>query len=205
MDRGSRPRLGGVRFILLLLVAGCASRPPIEKPTIRFVPPALIADSGASLYVLEGRDDWVDELELDRPAWIGPEALKKVLRYGLSQKDLILVGHADFQPAEGIPTEATLFNPDSPGHPARSDQGSVGFRVKVTAKSAADAKNCRIEWTAEKLADIAAKGKETRRDVARIGEGTHTIPFGAALVIRHAIGEGREYALLLRIASLEEP
>src|SRR5262245_59623649 len=85
MDRFAAARLVGVRRLALfatLSLSACASRPPMEKPTIRSVPPALLADSGASLYVLEGRDDWVDELGPELPKWIGPQALEKILRYG---------------------------------------------------------------------------------------------------------------------------
>ncbi|HEY3226601.1 MAG TPA: hypothetical protein VGK61_06395, partial [Planctomycetota bacterium] len=47
--------------ILLALLSACASRKPLEEPTIKSVPAALIADSGASLYVIATPRGWFDD------------------------------------------------------------------------------------------------------------------------------------------------
>jgi len=192
-----------INSLAALILAGCASRPPIAEPTIKSVPPALIADSGASLYVVEGRDDVIEDWGGKEPEWLGPEALKKVLKYALTQKDLILVGHADFQVAEGIPTEVTLFNPDSKGH--RSTDGNIGFRIRLKATTAADAKKCALEWEAEQLTDLKGKNGEVDRRTEVISKSKMELPFGASKIIRQPKGEGREYLLLLRVISLQEP
>ena len=192
----------GLSFCAILLV-GCASRTPVAEPTIKSVPPALIADSGASFYVLEGRDDFFDDWKGGPPECIGLVALKNVLKYALTQKDLILVGHADFQIAEGIPTEVTLFNPDSKGHHSTDD--SIGFHIKMKATYTADARVFTLDWEAEQLTDRKGKNGEIDRRTEVIAKSKLDLPFGTSKIIRQPKGDGREYLLLLRVISLQEP
>ena len=196
------------RLVAALLLAGCASRLPLEEPTITSVPAQLIADSGASLYVLEGPEEWwASSAEYGE---IDEAPLKKLLRFGLSQASVTLVGHADFLVTEGHPCEVTLFNPDSRAHRPRPDGGMIGFRVRLKAETIADEKkyarrSCSVEWSAEKLTDRPAKNQETQRDVEAIGSGHRDLAFGAGYLIRWPTSGGREFTLLIRIVSLEDP
>jgi hypothetical protein len=200
-------RLG---LIAALLMAGCASKTPVEPPTIKSVPPALIADSGASLYVFDGPDDWLDDggdmLINPKPSpWMGDRALRLVLRTGLSHKAVRFVGHADFQPTSGFPTEVTLFNPDAEAHLQGAEMRRVGFRVRLMAAFSKELDQVDLEWSAEQLTDVPGKRGETRREVESIGSGSGTFPLGAALLLRHSKWDDRVYILLIRIASLQEP
>lgn len=203
-------------WLVPVLLLGCtAPPPPPEVPTIKSVPAALIADSGASLYVFEGPAEWwVDNVvsrhlpePVDGANWIGLNTLKLILRHGLSQGNLSLIGHADFQPTAGYPTEATLFNPDSEAHRMKPGSGYVGFRVQVTAAYPADPLYVSVEWKFEKLTERSdpKTGKEKPRLIEPINSGTSVIPAGAAIVVRCPKPEGREYLLLLRISSLKKP
>lgn len=172
------------------------------------MPTPLIADSGASLYVLDGPDDWLDDggdmLINPKPApWMGDRALRHVLRYGLSHKAVRFVGHADFQPTSGFPTEVTLFNPDAEAHLHRTELGRVGFRVRLKAAFSKELDQVDVEWAAELLTDFTGTRGETRREVEKIDSGSGTFPLGAALLLRHPKGDDRVYILLLRIASLD--
>jgi hypothetical protein len=215
-----------VRFLSLLALVvtfGCASRPPIEEPTIKSVPPQLIADSGASLYVFECPDDLLDDDsklfqrtpdEKDDPPvgpkpssntqWLGEQALERVLRYSLSQKQGIVtfIGHADVQPLSGWPMEVTLFNPDADVRPAK-----VGFHVRFTATSTEHPQYVSIEWEAEKLT-YTPDSKEVlgkiRRAKERIAGGTCKLPLRATLLMHCRKEGGRIYLVLLRITSLKE-
>ena len=232
--------------MLLLLFPACASVKPLEEPTIKSVPAALIADSGASLYVLEAWDDWLDDgntdmifnripsgghdsegsgfSDIDEQAdlpmgpesssnthWMGEHALHFVLRHGLSQKRVRLIGHADFQPASGCPMEVTLFNPDAEPRPDPNDARRVGFRVRLKTSWSKSPHSVAVEWEAERLMDGPAPGHERRkpgefpRAVERIAGGSGQLPLGGTLFMRHPKGDRRVYILLLRIASLKEP
>lgn len=193
----------------MLILAGCSSRPPLEEPTIKSVPPPLIADSGASLYVLEGPEEWWRPFA-EEYGFVNLTGLKGILRHGLSQSSVTLVGHADFQATNGLPTEVTLFNPDS--KPNRNPQrGSVlGFRVRLKASTIPDVKlygvkSCTLEVEAERLLDRVEKTGEVRRDAMKFLAGHRDLSLGDGFVMSCPSTEGREYTLLLRIASLREP
>ncbi len=203
------------RFLPVLL-AGCASKTVVEDPTITLVPPALIAESGASLYVLDGPEDWLDDGggKFIRPGpspWLDLPGLRHVLRYGLSHKAVRFIGHADFQPTSGFPTEVTLFNPDAEAHLQGTEARRVGFRVRLKAAPSRDPGHIDLEWEADQLTDIPGAGGrdgrrgETRRVVDKISSGKETFPIGASLLLRHPKWDDRVYILLLRIASLKEP
>ncbi|HKS16220.1 MAG TPA: hypothetical protein VJU16_02855 [Planctomycetota bacterium] len=198
------------------MLAGCASKTVVEDPTIRSVPPQLVAETGASLYVLDAPDDWLedntDKLINPKPSpWMGVRALRHVLKYGLSHKQVRFVGHADFQPTSGYPTEVTLFNPDAEAHLKGDEMRRVGFRVRMKAVFSREPDCIDLEWAAEQLTDIPGtvgrdgKRGETRREVEKIGSGTGTYPLGAALFLRHPKWGDKVYILLLRIASLGQP
>ena len=187
----------------------------MDPPTIATVPPQLIAESGASLYVLDGPDDWLDDgddmLINPKPSpWVGERGLKHLLRFGLSHKAVRFVGHADFQATAGYPTEATLFNPDSEAHLQGTEMRRVGFRIRVKAAYSDDRKDVDVEWEAEQLTDVPGavgrdgKRGEYRRTVEKIDSGSGRFPLGAALLMRHPKWDGKVYILLLRIASLKE-
>lgn len=215
-------------LVALVVAAGCAPRPPIEEPTIKSVPPQLIADSGASLYVFECPDDFLDDdsmlfqrapHEKDDPPvgpkpssntqWLGEQAFERVLRYSLSQKQGIVsfIGHADFQPLSGWPMEVTLFNPDA--LPASQRAEKVGFHVRFTASSTDNPNYVSIEWEAEKLTDSPGPRNElgkTSRARERIAGGSCRLPWKASLIMmHHRKVVNRMYLLLLRITSLKEP
>lgn len=229
-------------MLAALVLAGCAPRPPLEEPAIKSVPAALIADSGASLYVLEGWDDWPDDCDMllnsvpvggydiggvgftdidekadpqSDPApssnvkWMGEQALKLVLRHGLSQKRVSLLAHADFQPGAGLPVEVTLYKPESEGGPGgESMRKAFRLRMKATAKGQSYAD---LSWEAELLTDRPSSADSCGRPghFARVSEridgGSTTLPFGGTLFMHHPIGGHRSYILLLRIASLKDP
>jgi len=215
-------------LVALVVAAGCAPRPPIEEPTIKSVPPQLIADSGASLYVFECPDDFLDDSSPDiinRPAhekddpavgpksssntqWIGEQALGLILRHALSRKPGIVtfIGHADFQPLAGWPMEVTLFNPDA--LPASPRGERVGFHVRFTASKTDNPEYMSIEWEAKKLTDITdpkiEQGK-IKRVEERIAGGSCRLPWRATLMMHHRREGSRIYLVLLRITSLKEP
>ena len=209
----------------ILVTTGCASRPPLEEPTIKSTPPQLIADSGASLYVLEAWDDLLEVNfklfgrmpdEKENPSigpksssntlWIGEQALKLLLRHSLSQKPegVTFVGHADVQPLSGWPMEVTLFNPDALPAPQRAER--VGFHVRFTATSTDDPQYVSIEWEAEKLTDSPGPrnepGKITRAK-ERIAGGSCKLPLRATLLMSSRKEGNRMYLVLLRITSLK--
>src|SRR6185503_7295860 len=98
----------------------------------------------------------------------GIQGLRFFLRYGLSHKEIRFVGHADFQPTPGLPTEVTLFNPDSEAHLQGKEMRRVGFRVQVKAASAKEPECVQLEWTAEQLTDVPGTvGRDGRRGETR--------------------------------------
>src|SRR5262245_37771738 len=96
----------------------CSSPPEPEIPRYTTVPAQLVAEEGASLYVLEAPRGWIEDQlpDLRDARWIPTGRLRLLLRHALSQRSAFFIGHADFQPTEGYPTEATLFNPDAEAH-----------------------------------------------------------------------------------------
>jgi len=214
-------------LVALVVAAGCAPRPPIEEPTIKSVPPQLIADSGASLYILDARDDLLDDDsrlfqrvpdEKDDPPIgpkassntmsIGEQALERVLRYSLSQKPEVVtfVGHADVQPLSGWPMDVTLFNPDA--LPANPRAERVGFHVRFTASSTANPNYVNIEWETEMLTDTPGPKNEPgkiSRAKERIAGGSCKLPVRSTLLMHHRKEGSRMYLVLLRITSLKEP
>jgi hypothetical protein len=199
------------RILVLLILAGCASRTPVEEPTIRSVPPALIAETGASLYIVEAPDDWLDDggmifqvapAESDpspigpKPStnaqWLGEQAFSLVLRTALSQKSVQFIAHADFQPWAAYPSEVTLFSPDV--------MKRVGFRVKLKASPTEHPEYAAIEWEAEQLTD-GPKG----RIATPISKGACRLPYRGTVMMHHRKDDHRFYALLLRLTSLRNP
>jgi len=200
--------MGRIPVLALVLAAGCA-REPLEDPSIQRAPPSLIPGEGASLYVLEGPAGWLQEdlklVDPDPVPSLGTPALATALRYALSHRQIRFIGHADFQPTSGWPTEATLFNPDAEGHGPGSGGSQVGFKVALTAWFA-DPKSVKVEWKAEQLTiSRPAPGAASRTDAERIDSGAATIPYGKSIVMSRAKEGGREYTLLLRMASLRDP
>jgi len=214
-------------LVALVVAAGCAPRPPIEEPTIKSVPPQLIADSGASLYIFECPDDFLDDNSMlfqrapdekdDPPVGpkpssntqsLGEQAFEWVLRHSLSQKQGIVsfIGHADFQPLSGWPMEVTLFNPDA--LPATQRAEKVGFHVRFTASSTDNPNYVNIEWETEKLTDTPGPKNEPgkiSRAKERIAGGSCKLPVRATLLMHHRREGSRMYLVLLRITSLKEP
>lgn len=223
----------------LWILAGCVSPPTSEEPTIKSVPAALITASGASLYVLEGPENWLDEFDVasripanargissplsgtddtaDPPAksswskdtWFMAEyTLGLMLRHGLSRKHVSLIIHADFQPASGWPTDVTIFNPESEPPSGSRASRRVGFRIRLKATQNTDPELVALDWEGEMLTDVSGTEEKGRpgqfpRVIEKLGEGSGTLPFGATLLMRHPRGGGREYLLLLRVASLK--
>jgi len=200
---------------LAFVISACASREPLEEPTIHTVPASLIADFGASFYVLEGWEDWLDDasgIDVRIPpsgaVEIGEQDLGLVLRFALSQKKVTLVGHADFQPPSGCPTEVTLFKPDAEMAGGGKAPRRVGFRIRLNASPGPDPRFIAIEWEALKLTDSPEENPAPRgspRAAESIAKASGTMPLGAALLLRHSRGDRRAYFLILRIASLKEP
>lgn len=199
--------MGRAAGFALVILAGCA-REPLEDPSIKRAPPSLIPSEGASLYVLEGPAGWLQEdLKLVDPQplpSLGTPQLATALRYAISHRQIRFIGHADFQPTSGWPTEATLFNPDAEGHgPGTGSQ--IGFKVALTAW-AAEPGSVKVEWKAEQLTISRPKpGAASQTDADRIDSGTVTIAYGKSIVMSRRKAEGREYTILLRIASIREP
>jgi hypothetical protein len=125
----------------------------------------------------------------------------------LSQRGVFFIGHADFQPTDGFPAEATLFNPDAEAHRRTPGSGAVGFRVKMTARSHPDTnEGFDLAWTAEQLTDTPDKtGMGVNRSTEAIETGTTRLPAGWSILVRHPKPDGREYVLLLRVVSLRGP
>jgi hypothetical protein len=125
----------------------------------------------------------------------------------LSHQQIRFVGHADFQPTSGFPTEVTLFNPDAEAHLQGSEMRRVGFRIRMKATFAKEADQIDLEWVAEQLTDKPVDGKrgETKRTVEKIDSGSGCFPIGASLLFRHPKWDDKVYIILLRIASLESP
>lgn len=168
--------------------------------------------------MLESWEDWLDEDDhICSPLpghndilRTGEHGLGILLRFGLSNKSVKFVGHADFQPVSGLPTEVTLFNPDADVSRDKALR-RVGFRIKLKATTGVKPKYVDMEWEAQQLTDGPDPGEkggkpgEFPRVVEKIAAGSSTMPIGMALIMQHPKGGRRVYILILRIASLEEP
>lgn len=191
-------------LVFASLAWSCSSRTPISEPTIAVTPATLIPDTGASLYLIEAPIDWLDDssniaLTIEAPKgaiWIGEQALREVLRYALSRKEVVFKAQGDFLLTAGRPTEATLTDPDSINAPP-----FVGFRVKLDASTSKSPGYFDFQFAA-KMVTTDQKGRET---VDTIAEGEGRAPFRATLVMNRQKANDRHYFLLLRISSLEEP
>ena len=189
----------------LLLTAACASREPLEEPTIKSVPAALIPESGASLYIIEAPDDWLDDcsstflwLTKDAPensAWMGDQAFSLILRLALSRREVSYKAQGDFLITSGHPTEATLTDPESIDAPL-----IVGFHAKLNASLGRRPGYINMEW----LAQILTTDKKGTETAVTISEGKDEVGLPAALAMWRRKTKDRSYFLLLRIASLEE-
>lgn len=194
-----RPMIAG----LLLILSACASRKPVEKPTITSVPAALIPDKGASLYLIEAFDDWLDDgcdigLTIETPKntiLIGEQALTLVLRSALSQKSVEFKAQGDFLITSGRPTEVTLADPEG-----LEKSPYVGFHMKLEASHGRSAEYVNLKWSAQALM-TDARGNEI---VEPIAEGSGEYPYRATLLMRRHKTKDRSHFLLLRIASLAE-
>jgi len=172
-------------------------------PTITSVPPTLIPASGASLYLIEGPDDWLydgmqfwNEIPGSKDTtWVGDKGLRLVLRLALSQKSMSFKAQADFIVTSGYLTEATLTHPDRIQAPP-----FIGFHVKFSATLGNDPDSVNLVWKTS-LVTTDKRGTETAEPFA---EGSGSVPLGATLIMRRPKGEGRFYFLLLRIASLKK-
>lgn len=221
------------RLIAVLLLCGCTPRPPLEEPRITSVPAALISHTGASFYILEGRDDFFDdsgnkilnsrlprsELEYDFNRdriperqgvyWMGEQGLEVVLRYGLSRRQLRLIGHADFQPASGHPAEVTLFNSDpDPDRRATPHTKRTGFRIRLKATTCKKPDLVELDWDVEMLTDgpapeDGAQSGQFPRTIERIHVGSGVLPMFATLMWFHRVEGDRGYYVLLRVSSVE--
>ena len=215
-----------------LLLAGCASPAPPEEPPLREVPGALISHAGVSFYVLEGRDDLLDdgndflihriprdesEYDFDHDripeskgvSWMGEQGLHLILRWGLSKKRARLLGHADFQPVSGYSTEMTLFDTD-PKTTKSGEEKRIAFRVRLKATKCKNPDLVSVEWEVGKLTDGPAPEESGRpgqfpRVEERIHVGSGVVPFGATLMWFHREEGPRGHYLLLRLSSLERP
>jgi hypothetical protein len=190
--------------IVLALLCACASRRPLEEPTIKAVPATLIPDSGASLYLIEAPDDWLDDTAHDialtikapkNTIWIGEQTLKEVLRYALSRKEVSFKAQGDFLITSGCPVEATLTHPESVDAPP-----PVGFHVKLTASYSKSPGYFDYELAAS-IVTTNRKGIETADTIA---EGGGKAPLRATLLMSRIKAADRGYFLLLRISTLEK-
>ncbi|HKS16219.1 MAG TPA: hypothetical protein VJU16_02850 [Planctomycetota bacterium] len=168
------------RATLLVLLAGCTTPVQFEDPEIASFPGVLIAHAGASLYVLEASDDWLDDgndflirtiprderdyESFDRAnpperfqnkdtSWMGEQALEMVLRWALKKTKARLIGHVDFQPRSGHLIEVTLFSLDSESGGGPDGAKRTGFRVRLKATSCKNPALVNVEWEADKLTD----------------------------------------------------
>jgi hypothetical protein len=81
----------------------------------------------------------------------------------------------------------------------------VGFKVALTAKGM-KWNWCRVEWKAEQVRVFRPKpGAEYETEFTPIASTTTDLPYRKSIVISQAKEGGREYTLLLRVASLLAP
>jgi len=206
----------------------------VGEPTIKSVPAALISYTGASFYVLEGFDDFLDdagnilnpwiamdevEYESDRNRrpnregvyWMGEQALDLVLRYGLSRRQVKLICHSDFQPASGHLVDLTLFSTEpQPDRRGVTPPLRIGFRLRLKATAAKNPSLVALDWEVEKLTDgpapeEGAKFGQFPRTAERIHVGSGVIPVCGTLLWFHREQDHRGYYVLLRVSSLREP
>jgi hypothetical protein len=211
---------------LTLFLSACAPTSSQEGPPRESATPR-VADSGASLYVFECRDDWLDDggqkifqvspYEADeraigpkpssRAQWIGNVGLRLLLRavFRRPSDRARLIGHADFEPVAGVLSETTVFNPMAEA--ARQvHEPRVGFRVKLRASPAGE--YFAIEWEAETLEDgpdvYGENGipESLPRAIKRISGGACQLPPTASLIMQYRIQEDRVYSLILRLTSV---
>ena len=168
-------------WFLLALAAGCSTPSGTEDPPYRSVPGAFLSDTGASLYVLEAFDDWLDDgndilnhtiprderdyefFDRENPpervqnkdtSWMGEQPLRLILRWGLSKETskARFIGHADFQPKSGHTANLIVYDP-MPGPLESGGRKRTAFRIRLKATLCKNPKLIALEWEGEKLTD----------------------------------------------------
>jgi hypothetical protein len=172
----------------------------------------IIATTGISFYVFEGRDDWLDDLShgpfltlkpdpSSKAQFMGEQALYCALRSGSRADWVRLIGHVDANPISGQPVDLTHYD-EATSNPR------VGIRTRVKATSTIKPEYLAIEWKVEYVKDHATQEEKATTWAHRaelIDEGTFTIPRRATVCLFHRVSTDRGYSIFIRISSVEPP
>jgi hypothetical protein len=162
---------------LLVILAGCAVPPP--------PPPLEPAASGATLYVLEAWNDFLDDggklydPTLGLPGMLGEQALAIVLRIAGRGKQ-----------AKGVGTDRATIRE---GRPAR-------LEARLPSGELVAVDSMMVLWDRKAYADV---NYLLFRGAAEIEAGVRILPLGGSLLWWIPRDGDRGYLLLLHVASVE--
>ncbi|MBI2901682.1 MAG: hypothetical protein HYY17_15975 [Planctomycetes bacterium] len=210
-------RLAWVPLLLLAACAPVAGRraPPIPDPP----------DSGAVLYVLEGDDELFDDGAGgyrilspfgDGHFWVGEQALRSLLRWACRRHGRLLRAERFF-PRDG---QEVRLHPDEPVEYVESAGDGLycvrrcgtraGLDLRMTAHQHKDGKYVDVNYTIKRvwarracLAGTDLEAGAPRFETQYVGSNKRTFPTRGSLLFVVHRGEGRMFAVLLYVASVD--
>jgi hypothetical protein len=206
---------------LCLLAIGCSSTPAV--PTSPKIEPH---SSGATLYVVDTWEDWLDDgmdmtnsfEDRGRTCYMGEQALRMVLQLvarGVKAR-LAFLKHFDLR--EDVASH--VFVPEVVHYLAPAGEGMFtlqhsdtlgGFDLQVTPHLQGNRSLIALDCGLKKICPIRAKipgtgfeGGEPTFSHLWIESHTRIIPLGATLLFEAPRGDGRSTVLLLHVATIAE-
>jgi hypothetical protein len=204
----------------LLVLVGCSAPPP-EKPWPEIEPHS----TGATLYMVEANQDWLDDGGPDilNPGqqshdvfWVGEQALRIMLRVIARGKNARLLAGKRFEPRGGVLSE--IFLPEAVDYMAALPDGkfelrrhreSAGFKLSMTPLVSADGNYAAVVYSLRRRCAIRAKlpgtgfsAGEPEFEDAWLESGQATLPLGGSLLFCATKGSPRVLLVLLHVATV---
>jgi hypothetical protein len=205
--------------VLILALLGC-STPPAAEPRDGLDP----RKSGASVYIIEASDDWLDDgmdilsrsPDAGTAFCVGEQALQIILRVAARGRAARLVRVEDFEPQAGVLTPLSFPEPVSYMVPSpdgkyelRRHPETAGYEFSMLPLLSSDSKYATVMYSLRRRCanlskipgtDLAA-GAPAFEEVW-LHSGRTAIPIGGALLWNCPKGEGRSDVIILHLASV---
>jgi hypothetical protein len=208
------------RSVLILPLLGCSAPPGTEAPEGLVPLPA-----GATVYILEVNDDWLDDgasdilgrtPNLDGAYAVGEQALRIILRAASRGRSARLARMEDFEAQDGVlsclsfpePVSFMVPSPDGKFEPRRHAD-TAGFELTMLPLLSGVSTTATVVYALRRKCAIRSRIPGT--DLAAgeplfenvwLKSGRTGIPIGASLLWMLPKGEGRSDVLILHLASV---
>jgi hypothetical protein len=208
------------RAALVLGLLGCSAPPVTESPE-----PLVPLTAGATVYILEVYDDWLDDGSpdilsrspgLDGAYTVGEQALRIILRAASRGRSAHLARVEDFEAQDGVLSRLSFPEPVSYLVPSpdgkfelRRHTETAGFELTILPLLLGNSQTATVVYTLKRKCAIRSRipgtdlaaGEPVFEDVC-LKSGRTGVPLGASMLWMLPKGAGRSDAIILHLASV---